>query len=241
MKYTIIKSALLILTISCIPSGICDQAEGDVLPPSTTPTITQDGCHKPDQLDPKRKLDVFYINLDRSIERRKYMEDQLRFYDLNHTNRVRAVTMKDIVVPPEISVVHNCLAASDQTISTITKSKLLNSESYNSFERFKQEKLNHTLDSPYKFVVTELCGRPKNTRKELVVTISHLQAIREAVYSKSECPYALVLEDDTKIAFQTDFMALGESAPKDFGMLQLVTSNEGDVKALIAEYSKDKR
>ena len=66
MKYTIIKSALLILVISCIPSGSGEEAANDILTPSAGSKDTPDACQKFNQLDPKRKLDVFYINLDRS-------------------------------------------------------------------------------------------------------------------------------------------------------------------------------
>ena len=53
--------------------------------------------------------------------------------------------------------------------------------------------------------------------------------------------YALILEDDTNIAFDTDFLEMAEMAPKGFGVLQLVTSNDHDVRSLINDYETNRR
>jgi GR25 family glycosyltransferase involved in LPS biosynthesis len=63
----------------------------------------------------------------------------------------------------------------------------------------------------YSIIVTALCGRPRNTRKELVVTLSHLQAIRAAVYSNTPSAYALILEDDVYLPYDVDFVQVGTS------------------------------
>jgi hypothetical protein len=73
------------------------------------------------------KMDVFYINLDRSENRRKYMESQLKYYKLNSNNRVRAVTIKDVVVPNEASVAKECLSkVPNSAISYVTGSTIFN-------------------------------------------------------------------------------------------------------------------
>ena len=61
---------------------------------------------------------------------------------------------------------------------------------------------------------------------ELYCTMSHLLAIYRAVYSTTATSkYALIMEDDVYIPIDTDFNALAASAPQDFGILQLMTSN----------------
>jgi GR25 family glycosyltransferase involved in LPS biosynthesis len=179
------------------------------------------------------KMDIFYINLDRSENRRKYMESQLNYYKLNSNNRVRAVTIKDVIVPNEASVAKDCaIKVPNTAISYITSSTIFNPLP-------KQLANLNKTESPYKIIVTALCGRPRNSRKEMIVTISHLQAIKSAIYSKSLNPYALILEDDMNIAFDIDFMHLARSAPKDFGILQLVTSNDHDVKTLFNDFKRN--
>ena len=372
-------------------------ADDHAMKQNTANTLTGKGindehCLQSRNLPESNKIDVFYINLDRSIDRRKFMENQLKFYKLNHTNRIRAVTIRDVVIPHEISAQKDCLTASNLTIAYLTSSKLFNfgNSAYygnsggpgisgvgtpgNSFEKFRTffevsrsipstaatsatsagagsnstdpstpsvsliSSIASTLSSaattsiaatatattaaatisspsssssssssPYKIVITELCGRPKNSRRELIVTISHLIAIKTAINAVSsppkreniknikniknidtikavdsistpisshttattttkdtttttatkdttdttdstttttttaDSPYALILEDDTQIAFETDFLALAESAPKGFGILQLVTSNDYDVKSLLKDYTRDNR
>ena len=207
----------------------------------TNENTKRNGCPIRNVSISSTKIDAFYINLDRSLDRRKYMENQLKFYGMDHTNRIRAVTIKDVIVPHEISVARECLSVSNLTIGFLTSSKVFNSDLSGATEKDESSKHNQTDISPYKIIVTELCGRPKNTRRELIVTLSHLQAIKTAIHSKSDSPYALILEDDTSIAFDTDFLAMAEMAPKGFGVLQLVTSNDYDVRSLINDYEKNSR
>jgi GR25 family glycosyltransferase involved in LPS biosynthesis len=44
-----------------------------------------------------------------------------------------------------------------------------------------------------------------------VVTLSHLQAIRAAVYSNTPSAYALILEDDVYLPYDVDFVQVGTS------------------------------
>ena len=73
--------------------------------------------------------------------------------------------------------------------------------------------------------ISGLCGRPKNSRTELSVTMSHVFAIYQAILSPSTNPYALIMEDDISMPFDIDWKELLGTAPKDFAILQLVTSN----------------
>jgi hypothetical protein len=197
-------------------------------------TSTSNSCLSTAASELDAKVEVFFINLDRSHERRAFMENQLKFYGYDTRNRVRAFTVRDITVPDEISTVKECLTVSTPTLNYVTTSRLHNpiTESIS---------LKEGNSSRRKVVLTALCGRPKNTRRELIVTISHLQAMRSAIYSNSTNPYALILEDDTSIAFETDFVEMAKTAPEGFGILQLVTSNDYDVKLLLKAYTANSR
>ena len=82
-----------------------------------------------------------------------------------------------------------------------------------------------------------MCGRPKNSKRELAVTISHMLAMREAMQDKRK-KYALILEDDMKIVFPAmNWTSLIESAPDDFAVLQLITSNGDYVQKLWNQYT----
>jgi folate-binding Fe-S cluster repair protein YgfZ len=89
---------------------------------SATLSIYKDNegnCSKASMLE--SKMDVFYINLDRSENRRKYMISQLNYYKLNSNNRVRAVTIKDVVLPNEASIAKECLSkVPNSAISYVT-------------------------------------------------------------------------------------------------------------------------
>jgi GR25 family glycosyltransferase involved in LPS biosynthesis len=189
---------------------------------------------------------VLYINLDKSYERREFMEKQLRFYGYDDYHRVAAVTEEDVVIPEEMVEVNNCISATASRIASLTKSehvrtpKALNRVIIESQESRNLSSLSN-MKKGHNILITALCGRPRNSIRELVVTLSHLQAIRTAIYSGSSSPYALILEDDTSIAFKIDFKKMVESAPVGFGVLQLVTSNDKSVRSLAKAYLKNAR
>ena len=193
------------------------------------------------------KFHVLYINLDRSHDRRKFMEDQLRYYGFNHHHRVEAVTEEDIVIPKEMSLADNCVSATDSTVSSLIKSESIRMTRTRSGHSSEMQELRnssasiHNRKKSHKIIITALCGRPKNSIRELVVTLSHLQAIRSAIYSASSSLYALILEDDTGIAFKINFTEMVETAPSGFGILQLVTSNDRSVKMLSKSYLRNTR
>jgi GR25 family glycosyltransferase involved in LPS biosynthesis len=81
-----------------------------------------------------------------------------------------------------------------------------------------------------------------HTPKEISCVISHLIAIREAIYDKTlgpKNPFALITEDDVSYEMNVDFRALIASAPKPFAGLQLMSSAENEVKRLWQDYKKN--
>lgn len=69
----------------------------------------------------------------------------------------------------------------------------------------------------------------RNTNMDLAVILSHLTAMYRAVKDTSPValasPYALIIEDDVRFPLRVNFPLLFQTAPKGFGILQLVTSN----------------
>jgi GR25 family glycosyltransferase involved in LPS biosynthesis len=162
--------------------------------------------------------DVFWINLDKSHERRDLFERELaRVGLLMGASRIRALTPHMVLVPDELKVPHDC--------------RMLDPKNYMSLPELKKRPSG-------KVFVEALCGRPRNNKKELAVTASHLQALRTAVNSGSDSPYALILEDDMEFGFDIDFHALAASAPPDFAILQLITSNDGNLKYLWKKFTE---
>lgn len=162
--------------------------------------------------------DIYYLNLDKSRERRSFMERQLRYYNLlGNAHRVRAYVPEDLWIPPEIKVPDECKVYSGKVALGAD-----NSES--------------------RVFIDGHCGRPKNSKRELTVTASHLRALFEATHAPNNSlvssPYALILEDDLQLAFDIDWVSFFKTAPGDFAMLQLVTSNERDVQLLYSKYKK---
>jgi GR25 family glycosyltransferase involved in LPS biosynthesis len=168
-------------------------------------------------------IDVFWINLEKSVDRKRHMVRQLKYYGLDHQHRVKAYSPHNIYIPEQLMQPFDC--------NTITD------------ERLKDSLRMHPLRRNQKFVVQSLCGRRKNTMKDLAVTLSHLYAIRSAIYSSKQLhsKYALILEDDLQFSFGVDFMGLIESAPKDFGVLQLITSNVFSVNNLWKVFGRHKQ
>lgn len=170
-------------------------------------------------------LDIYWINLDHSVSRRKFMEEQFSYYGMYNSHRIRALTPKDLYIPPDIATQDMCGGISDSTKAT-------------NLQDMKQDK---NRSSDFRVLVAFHCGRKKNTKRELTVTSSHLRAIRAAIYANNSKPYALILEDDLQFAFDIDFKKLIENAPADFAMLQLITSNERDITTLWNSYFKNQR
>eukprot|EP01040_Poterioochromonas_malhamensis_P004772 gene4772-5122_t len=101
----------------------------------------------------------------------------------------------------------------------------------------------HDVAYRVKEEVTSTQNIIKPNIKEIACIASHLHAMWLAVNDNtsptSSFPYALIIEDDVKFEFDIDWVGLIEDAPKDFTILQLVTSNYEMVDQLWKSYSKE--
>jgi GR25 family glycosyltransferase involved in LPS biosynthesis len=190
------------------------------------------GCVKDKRVNPGEMMggsmpgmDVFFVNLDQSLDRRKQMLAQLHYFrliapDKAHLARVRAITPANFIIPDYIATPFHC--------------RRLTSDSIDNYTRHAP----HPEQDPY-MLVTSHCGRPRNTKKDMAVTLSHLFAIKAATdnLQSDQTKYALILEDDMEFAYDIDFQALIDSAPKEWGILQLITSNSYDINQLWQQYT----
>lgn len=108
----------------------------------------------------------------------------------------------------------------------------------------------------------------RNTEKDISSILSHLTAIHKAIYSEESTSdgvscdvvkrkkskrrseskrsvqplkmsdYALIIEDDVQFVYQLNFSALISSAPENFGILQLSTSNEEALQILWSTFKE---
>lgn len=78
------------------------------------------------------------------------------------------------------------------------------------------------------------------TPREIACIISHLAAIYHAINDPTDdSQYVLILEDDVIFQFNIDLDALVATAPKGFGILQMVTSSEHHIRKFWEEYKVD--
>lgn len=181
--------------------------------------VASGGCRLTNRND--RNMDVFWLNLERSTERRDFMTSQLNFYGLESKNRVNALTPHSIFIPDELSSSVECVSMINQTLPNFPE---LHTPA-------------NTTDP--RTILLSHCGRKKNRKREIAVTVSHLNTIRRAIYEgNASHPYALILEDDLQFAADIDFQDLIASAPANFGVLQLVTSNDYAVLELWRVYTR---
>ena len=128
--------------------------------------------------------------------------------------------------------------------------------------KFRNTRISAITPRSSSFNITKLqkpCKR--NTEKDISAILSHLKAIHSAIYDfdivirpehgdinidsverskrHKSSDYALIMEDDVQFNFQLNFTALISSAPKDFGILQLSTSNEEALKQLWSTFKKE--
>jgi GR25 family glycosyltransferase involved in LPS biosynthesis len=76
---------------------------------------------------------------------------------------------------------------------------------------------------------------------DIAILTSHLKAIHTAVHDTSsplavDSKYALILEDDIRFQYDINFEELIASAPKNFGVLQLMTSHYDQILNLWNSY-----
>lgn len=163
--------------------------------------------------DRKDAPEVFYINMDRSVDRNLNMVDHLKQLKFRF-QRIRGIIPSEIYIPTDIQNTWQtrwCMLETEEIIPD--KSTVATNQS-------------HTLYK-YNSIMLALCGRgnKKNTQKELGCVTSHLVAMRTAIYSPSATSrYALIVEDDVYFPFDIDFDALALSAPKGFGNVNILFS-----------------
>jgi GR25 family glycosyltransferase involved in LPS biosynthesis len=167
-------------------------------------------------------LDIHWINLDRSTGRKRFMTKVYDYYGLNSNYRFPALTPNDITIPDALESASECNSlAENETLSEIHR--IRNSQDQNEMGRT--------------ILLTSHCSPKYDYEpKLLAVTLSHLMAIYHAIHHPSPAKYALIMEDDLKLAFEIDFEKLVQSAPEDFGVLQLVSSHAESVQSNWEQY-----
>ena len=165
--------------------------------------------------------EAYYINLQSSTKRNKHKEQLLS-----------AMKLRDFRVEGICS--DNTYIAND--IADITSQKI-NTCKFQTNEPIESSIIN-MQKSGKTHVVTGLCSNELRPA-ELYCTMSHLYAIYRAVHSTTTTSkYALIMEDDVYIPVSTDYNALAASAPADFGVLQLLTSQIKWLKSMRDDYIK---
>ena len=159
--------------------------------------------------------EVYYINLKTSENRRKSMERLLTLMKLRYF-RIDGVTSNIAYVPNDLIQSNNSKMKTFPEICKFQTNETID----NSIQRMKE--MNKT------YLVDGLCTRGTTKWTELYCSISHLQAIYQAIHSTTATSkYALIMEDDIYIPFSIDYNALAASAPGGFGVLQLMNANRG--------------
>lgn len=201
--------------------------------------------------------EVYYINMDKSADRKLNMEKHLSDVGLVH-HRVRGVVgHSEIYIPDDIEKSWRTAWCKLQTtwqppLRTLGADPTI----------VPPPPRPRNKDSPpvgvglatpaagaadeygqYSSFTTALCGRgkKKNTPKELGCTTSHLVAMRQAVYSNSKSRYAIIIEDDVQFPFNVDWDAVAKSAPPGAYIMQLFNSNEYTMAETWGFYVKDKQ
>jgi GR25 family glycosyltransferase involved in LPS biosynthesis len=188
----------------------------------------------------KRKVmpEVYYINMDKSVDRRVAMDKHLSEMGYK-SHRVRGITPQELYIPEDLMKTWDnrwCMVDSE-----IPLPGHLNASTASFTGR------NDEASVDYYAIITGMCGRKRseakntgNLLKELGCTSSHLDAMRRAIYSNtSNSRYAIIIEDDVFFPFDVDWDALAATAPKGFGILQLFNSNSNSMSATWEHYVKN--
>ena len=163
---------------------------------------------------------IYVINQKRSVRRLKHMALLLSELKLNYY-RIEAITSKSVFFPS------NSYAPN---LSDICQYHTTNS--IESSIQFMQQ-TNKTQ------LISGLCTSSISLI-ELYNSMSHLKAIYTAVHSTTtKSKYAVIIEDNIHMPISTDFSAIAESAPRAFGILQLMTTNPTHIPQMCAAYAKD--
>ena len=141
--------------------------------------------------------------------------------------RVEGVEANDIYTPHDI-LPHR--QVNETTFSDVCK--------YHTKETVRKS-YKHMHKSSKKYLITGLCTQTMRWT-ELYCSMAHLIAIYRAVHSTtSTSKYALLMEDDVYIPVSVDYNTLADSAPGDFGILQLMTIDLDSMKSLWSSYLND--
>lgn len=156
--------------------------------------------------------EIFYVNLNRSNDRRLSMEQNFNSLNLSY-QRIEAVDAK--FMTSDLNKASTSSANKEEMKALVFPANFL---------QYKSIQLNHVFISS------------GNTLKQIACTLSHLVAIITALQSPSKAPYALIMEDDMHLAFDIDFKKFGAIFPRDFGIIQMTTSNPLRFETLLQEY-----
>lgn len=167
--------------------------------------------------------------------------------------RVEAVTKNDVYIPEDLwsENYFQCRMTTSFKPSYVATPRINGTPiaTINDTQVSKQP----TKQYPRKFYIKGLCGRnfnrvptDNNRRKELAVTVSHLLAIRQAVYSTTATSqYALILEDDVWTPFDIDLELLAEEARREtglpFGFIQFLNSKRISLDELFYCFTKNRQ
>ena len=176
-------------------------------------------------------LDIFWINMDKSLTRKVSTMRMLKFMGLKNNERISAVTPASFHFPTSLHSGLHCRSLSpDLKASELENTKNLRVSASG----------NHT-HSP-RFLLTSFCGAMAKTfSPEVSCVLSHLYTIYRAIHREdgSGSDYALILEDDVSLSYEVDFAELIKTAPKDFAVLQLVILEENELTRLWDKYHQN--
>lgn len=169
--------------------------------------------------------EIFWINMDKSVDRRHSLSNHLDHIGWLH-RRIKGLSLDDIYIPSDVRSLWDQYDAKVQTSEVLLDSN--------------DPKFVTQYGNASHFLLG-LVGRGKSNRlKELGCTISHLEAMRQAIYNnRSSSKYAVITEDDIYIPFDINFQKLAEAAPPDFGILQLFNSNEESMVSVWKMYRRN--
>eukprot|EP01040_Poterioochromonas_malhamensis_P013198 gene13198-14486_t len=178
----------------------------------------------------QQMIDVYWVNLNSSVERRLDMEKYFEFAGITNHNRIPAFTPEDIEIPRGLGRSINCNFLHHLALKRRVR-------------KLKSETSSHdAITKSQRVLLTGHCGRPKNNPKELSVALSHLLAMDRAINNPfSYTKYALIMEDDLHFAFDIDFEGLIASAPKDFAVLQLAISDQKTMYTVFKHFLQHQR
>jgi GR25 family glycosyltransferase involved in LPS biosynthesis len=160
-------------------------------------------------------IPVLYLNLDRSKNRKEFMEKQFELYQINYT-RISGIEGK--------------------LITNINKDSINSIKFINNYN-FYEEKLIKPLN-----IANMVSSYIKQlSQSELGCTLSHLKAIKYAYDNKLE--YAIIMEDDCGLHllpyWGTNIKKIMREAPKDWTIIMLFTFKCNDFSGQYKKHTKN--